>query len=179
MNKTDYAKYLQSEHWLEVRSRLLGDGPEWCVRCDMPRWLARIAYDQDLHIHHKHYRTLGSEAPDDLEILCRRCHEIETFGKSILREIQRFICAGCERAHWDTGSRYCPVCTSFALADSRANIGPSMFVDIHGHLGWQYLLTWLYQEGSDAGTLKEFYRFWETRNKKSTREAEDLQEIPL
>ena len=44
-----------------------------------------IAYDQDLHVHHKNYQNIGAELDSDLEVLCRRCHEVETFGESALQ----------------------------------------------------------------------------------------------
>ena len=44
----------------------------------------RALYDQDLHVHHRNYQRVGAELDSDLRSLCRRCHEIETFGESSL-----------------------------------------------------------------------------------------------
>lgn len=30
---------------------------------------------EDLQVHHRHYDTLGNEAPRDLVLLCDACHE--------------------------------------------------------------------------------------------------------
>jgi hypothetical protein len=33
-----------------------------------------------LDLHHKHYRTLGEEGLDDVELLCRACHDKQHFN---------------------------------------------------------------------------------------------------
>lgn len=112
MTKTEYAEYLNSEHWRTTRANriLWGDGN--CEQCKIPRWLAEIAYDQDFHVHHLTYATLGAEQFDDLEVLCRRCHDIETFGRSDLRKVKTATCSICERRHYDPRNNLCPVCDS-------------------------------------------------------------------
>lgn len=30
----------------------------------------------NLHLHHKHYKTFGSESMDDVELLCMKCHNL-------------------------------------------------------------------------------------------------------
>lgn len=112
MTKTEYGKYLQSSHWRDLRKNLL-DGEGYgssCARCNIPRWLAEIAYYQDLHVHHNTYANLGSEEYSDLEILCRRCHEVETFGRSELRAVKRATCEVCSAIHWDYRSELCAMC---------------------------------------------------------------------
>ncbi|HEV8189473.1 MAG TPA: hypothetical protein VGP83_17090 [Pyrinomonadaceae bacterium] len=84
MTKTEYAEYLQSEHWKRLRREAITDCPE-CFRCGIPRDLAREIYDQDLHVHHKRY-NLWREDLSDLEVLCRRCHDIETHGGTRIRQ---------------------------------------------------------------------------------------------
>jgi len=104
LNKTEYRKYIASADWQERRKHFLAgeDGlSSWCNRCKLPRWLAGIVYDQDLHVHHKSYVNIGSEKPEDLEILCTRCHEIETFGRSDLRTPKVATCTVCGQEHYD------------------------------------------------------------------------------
>ncbi len=62
---TNYAEYLASEHWQDVR-RLYreSDRPQRC-RCG-----ARGA-----HLHHLTYERLGAELLTDLLLLCQPCHE--------------------------------------------------------------------------------------------------------
>ena len=109
MTKKQYAAYLCSEHWKELRSRVLLFQSS-CERCMIPRWLAGIVYDQDLHVHHKTYANLGHEVSADLEVLCRRCHDIETHGRSDLNALKSTNCGICDRVHWDLRADFCAFC---------------------------------------------------------------------
>jgi 5-methylcytosine-specific restriction endonuclease McrA len=63
----DYARYINSAEWRARRQPALDRALGVCERCRCtPLWL---------EVHHKHYRTLGAEVPDDLEALCNECHE--------------------------------------------------------------------------------------------------------
>lgn len=110
MTKTEYAQYLASEHWLERRKQAIELAHHECERCELPRWVASLIYDQDLHVHHLNYQNRGNEQPEDLEVLCRRCHEIETFGRSGYKEIKKAECLACGMPHWDIYSDYCEFC---------------------------------------------------------------------
>jgi len=95
MTKTEYRQYLGSSHWQAKRKHFLSY-LTWCQKCQMPRYLAIIAYDQDLHVHHVSYANLGNENEDtDLMALCRRCHELETFGKTKLKAPWSTLCTAC------------------------------------------------------------------------------------
>jgi hypothetical protein len=83
MLKSEYRSYVASEAWLQRRKQFLWNHSA-CERCGISREAAIAAYGQDLHVHHKNYQHVGCESDSDLEALCRRCHEIETFGKSEL-----------------------------------------------------------------------------------------------
>jgi len=107
--KTVYRQYIDSAEWQERRREFLVKF-NVCARCEMPRWLAEIAYDQDLNVHHKSYANVGNEDWDDLEPLCRRCHEIHKFGRSELREPKSVICENCRVKHWDPYCDFCPAC---------------------------------------------------------------------
>lgn len=109
MTKTEYAAYLCSDHWQNLRREIL-DFQSVCERCGVPRWLAEIVYGQDLHLHHKSYAHLGDEPLEDLEVLCRRCHDIETFGRSDLGELPACACELCGCLHWDKRAHLCPTC---------------------------------------------------------------------
>jgi hypothetical protein len=110
MTKMEYREYIASEKWQQKRKQFL----RWhsdCDRCGLPRWLAIIAYDQDLHVHHKSYARIGCEKDDDLEPLCRRCHEVETFGSSALHAPQKYKCEMCDESTFDSCGRFCSACT--------------------------------------------------------------------
>jgi 5-methylcytosine-specific restriction endonuclease McrA len=55
--------------------------PQIAFFVDRPvRWRAGgkcedCRYGFDLEMHHLHYRSVGREVPDDLLLLCRRCHQ--------------------------------------------------------------------------------------------------------
>lgn len=58
-----YAQYLRSEHWADVKAR-------------QPKTPCRLCgSEENLHLHHQTYESLGNEAPDDLAWLCRPCHK--------------------------------------------------------------------------------------------------------
>ena len=70
MNKTEYKKYLNSKHWLDVRKRYkeskLNKGCCYCCK-----------RKNNLNLHHKTYKRVGKENIDDLMFLCQECHTKE------------------------------------------------------------------------------------------------------
>lgn len=109
--KTEYREYIASEGWRQRRKEFLAQGYDECNRCGLPRRLVIIAYDEDFHVHHRSYARIGSELDEDLEPLCKRCHELETFGSTNLHEPQQFKCQGgkgeCLNGTWDRVTRLC------------------------------------------------------------------------
>lgn len=62
--------YLNSIYWVRyVRPFMLGRADHKCESCGQR--------NATLDVHHKTYERLGFELPEDLEVLCRDCHEIE------------------------------------------------------------------------------------------------------
>jgi len=112
MTKSEYQDYIQGLHWKETRKRALEYYGGICERCAVPRWLAEIAYEQDLHVHHVSYARLGREEMEDLELLCRRCHDLETFGRTEIRQIKEATCEACLSVHWNYRSSLCDVCSN-------------------------------------------------------------------
>lgn len=113
MKKTEYRIYISSEYWQKRRRDFLR-AYDFCEQCAIPRWLAIIAYDQDLHVHHRNYSRIGQELDEDLSPLCRRCHEIETFGTSHLHQPKTAPCRVCHiELCWDfTDHSYRGCCES-------------------------------------------------------------------
>jgi HNH endonuclease len=110
MTKSEYAESLKGERWQAMRRRALEASP-FCSRCHIPRWLAVIAYDQDLHCHHRTYANRGTQREiEDLAPLCRHCHELETFGRSDLRAPKSRRCGTCGAVHWNPWADYCDQC---------------------------------------------------------------------
>lgn len=110
MTKTEYREYLQTPAWQQRRKEVLKVIPV-CMKCWIPRWVAQIAYDQDLHVHHKSYAHVGNELPYELAPLCRRCHEMETFGRTDLRELKSHKCEFCEARVFDPYAECCEACS--------------------------------------------------------------------
>jgi hypothetical protein len=134
MTKTEYRYYLETTHWKLTRKKVLDRSPA-CHKCDMPRWLAAIVYDQDLHVHHLSYENVYHEKQGDLQILCPRCHEVETFGRSELKPPKEATCVVCRRKHYNYSEDMCEVCIAIILrgylADSFYTRDP---VGCHGTL---------------------------------------------
>jgi 5-methylcytosine-specific restriction endonuclease McrA len=63
----EYDRALASDRWRQLRTRVLAERGYACERCGMTL--------TPLDLHHLHYRTLGEETPDDVELLCHRCHD--------------------------------------------------------------------------------------------------------
>ena len=61
-----YNQHLQSSGWRDTRRRLIAQSQHYCDRC------GRLA--DYLEVHHLHYRNLGYELDEDLQVLCKPCH---------------------------------------------------------------------------------------------------------
>jgi hypothetical protein len=68
-----YRGYLKSSWWLARRARRLEAAG---YRCEHADGFGRCAETERLEAHHKHYRSLGCEADEDLSVLCRRHHGV-------------------------------------------------------------------------------------------------------
>ncbi len=67
-----YQDYLASPTWKNIRSAAIQDARFRCARCSA---------GDALQVHHKTYdRVGGKELPEDLEVLCERCHYNQHFG---------------------------------------------------------------------------------------------------
>lgn len=67
MDKRNYAKYLESDAWKELRDRVLRAAGFRCRLCNRPH--------RTLQLHHRTYVRVGHEHDDDLTVLCPSCHE--------------------------------------------------------------------------------------------------------
>jgi 5-methylcytosine-specific restriction endonuclease McrA len=61
--------YLSSEAWQRKRQQVFGTRLACCKRCGI--------FGVRLDLHHKTYARFGRERDEDLEILCRTCHDKE------------------------------------------------------------------------------------------------------
>jgi hypothetical protein len=66
-SKHDYNCYIGSTEWKRFRCEVIKQRGNRCERCGHVG-----AY---LELHHKHYHSLGNEQPEDVELLCPKCHK--------------------------------------------------------------------------------------------------------
>ncbi len=71
--RQNYENYLQSEQWWRKRGITILKAGNRCQRCG---WLSPRYDGLGLEVHHKTYKHLGNEPWEDLEALCKPCHEI-------------------------------------------------------------------------------------------------------
>jgi len=60
-----YRNHISSERWREIRLEKLKSVDYRCERCG----------DMAVQVHHKTYKSLGDESLDELEALCKDCHD--------------------------------------------------------------------------------------------------------
>jgi hypothetical protein len=82
-----FEKYLQTQHWQEVRQAELERAGYRCRLCNErghdPREPIQrsitgglvFTMRAELNVHHRTYERRGCELPDDVITLCRECHE--------------------------------------------------------------------------------------------------------
>ncbi len=68
MRNKIYLDYLQSNEWAQIRIDLFELRGKKCERCGSKK---RIS------VHHLSYDNIFNEEPEDLEILCDKCHKNE------------------------------------------------------------------------------------------------------
>jgi hypothetical protein len=62
-----YEEVLASDRWRVVRTEAIRRAGYHCIVCGRSGWL-------DVH-HARGYRNLGHERPEELQALCRTCHD--------------------------------------------------------------------------------------------------------
>jgi 5-methylcytosine-specific restriction endonuclease McrA len=72
----EYIAYLESPEWRAFRQRIFLERGRECERCSTTAKGAR-------QVHHLHYRNLGHELPEDVQVLCLPCHTEIHKGKKI------------------------------------------------------------------------------------------------
>ena len=60
-----YAEYLKTDHWFEMRNRMVQRTNFRCQLCNK---------SEHLEVHHNNYEGLGDERLEDLIVLCSECH---------------------------------------------------------------------------------------------------------
>jgi len=61
----EYQAYLRSTEWREKRKEFLEEANYECERCNNPA----------TQVHHTSYENIYNEEKEDVEVLCKSCHE--------------------------------------------------------------------------------------------------------
>jgi 5-methylcytosine-specific restriction endonuclease McrA len=70
-----YEVYIDSKEWNIKRRNKLAEKDYTCERCGYCSYTSLVEIPLD--VHHKTYKNFGNESPEDLEVLCRHCHNKE------------------------------------------------------------------------------------------------------
>lgn len=65
LQQMKYSEYLKTDHWQELRNRMLKRSGYKCQLCNA---------SSTLHVHHRTYERKGYEELSDLIVLCAKCH---------------------------------------------------------------------------------------------------------
>lgn len=66
MTQDEYRAYLLTPHWTQIRNEAVSRTRGRCQLCNSPT---------KINVHHRTYERIGSELPEDLTVLCQRCHQ--------------------------------------------------------------------------------------------------------
>lgn len=80
-----YQKRISSTQWKGLKREIIEQRGNRCERCEKE--------SASLALHHLHYDSLGSEQPDDVELLCAECHT-EAHESPLLIWLKRFAKIG-------------------------------------------------------------------------------------
>jgi 5-methylcytosine-specific restriction endonuclease McrA len=78
----EYLSYLRSKEWREKRKEFLEEANYECSECGEKK---------NLQVHHLNYDCVGEEDFDDVEVLCKECHQNKELEKGTdLREVDDY-----------------------------------------------------------------------------------------
>lgn len=66
--KVNYYEYIQSKEWRVIADEAKNKAGRRCQVCNCSE------HEIVLNVHHRTYENLGNESPEDLIVLCSRCH---------------------------------------------------------------------------------------------------------
>lgn len=78
-----YHKRISSAQWKSLKRKVIGQRGNQCERCGRE--------NASLELHHLHYRSMGSEQPEDVILLCRECHAEADEGRSAKNRPKRDV----------------------------------------------------------------------------------------
>jgi hypothetical protein len=92
-----YHQHVSSAQWKFLKRTIIEQRGNRCERC--------LQDSASLALHHVHYRSLGNEQPEDVELLCRECHTgadeaRATKGRPRHEEPEEGLIVGIDGDHW-------------------------------------------------------------------------------
>jgi 5-methylcytosine-specific restriction endonuclease McrA len=88
-----YHQHISSAPWKNLRRKVIEQRGNRCERCGQVR--------ASLALHHVHYRFIGSERPEDVELLCPECHAGADEARRPKRDLpQEGLIVGIDGDHW-------------------------------------------------------------------------------
>jgi hypothetical protein len=72
-----YDEYMKSAKWKAFCREMLKQADYRCQKCKVRRFVDAFGYNIILQVHHLNYDRLENELPEDVVVLCKRCHEEE------------------------------------------------------------------------------------------------------
>ncbi len=115
-----YRQSISSEQWKILKRKVIEQRGNRCQRCGQE--------GASLALHHLHYRSLGTEQPEDVELLCRECHTAADAARAAKsrpkhEEPQEGVIVGIDGDHW---GRLDPDMIYLLLQDGRYEPVPSL-----------------------------------------------------
>jgi 5-methylcytosine-specific restriction endonuclease McrA len=104
-----YNQRVSSAQWKTLKRKVIEQRGNQCQRCGRA--------NASLELHHVHYRSLGGEQPEDVELLCRECHTRAdearaAKGRPTYDEPEEGLIVGPDGDHWgklDPDTFYIPL----------------------------------------------------------------------
>jgi hypothetical protein len=77
--KKQYDEHLNSNQWRQTkktarRLNFVENGRVACSNCGLTELENKQTYGEGFHGHHKTYERFGHELPEDVQLLCSKCH---------------------------------------------------------------------------------------------------------
>jgi hypothetical protein len=89
----EYAEYISSAKWRRLRDEKIKSTGGLCERCGISK------YSVALEVHHLNYKTFKRERFEDLQVLCKKCHELADMERQTLDDLEK-------KAHQQKSSLY-------------------------------------------------------------------------
>jgi hypothetical protein len=81
--KENYLEYIAGAKWKRLRDAKIKAVGGVCERCGISK------FSTTLEVHHLHYKTFKRERLEDLQVLCRKCHEFADIERQTVTDLEK------------------------------------------------------------------------------------------